>query len=492
MRMNKKYLAEDQLGWHASLSHWVTKSEDYITDYTGNHEIGAFSFRSVLPSDHTQNANCFNQVTRGGRYVRNLLQNMSGTNDMISRCYTLKQHDKLPHDIQQECEEVVDDDHMEDSQSGVDTSVIGTRATKKSKTNSSNNHPVRSTNAPNEDRSIRYVHDVRIERPMNPSMYKAYYIGDPLINQRVMVRDKDYDRLCKVEKKFTEGLHSGCIALTMTLDTQINNHMDAQQEYRDAKLMGRIDVLVRLVMSAVVTGGVSQQKYDACPNSRNYFAKIVNAHLVGEMNVQRHLTTFAENMAAMRLSGLDIEPRGDWATVGADGAMTGVTLVSPINYLCAQFLIWSVRDRFSNEISALAGISDGYMLKGPHLTYEKAVQLIKNWNANVSSSGITGQMSRATNKHAKAEVAGKPEGKIMKTTYHGKAAESSIVKSSPGGSETQKNVGLHPQYKAYLEKQTCELCKQEGHVGSLCPDPAFSDDQKSACKAAYKKKRKLE
>jgi hypothetical protein len=489
--MNKKYAAEDQLGWHASLSHWVAKAEDFITDYTGNHEIGAFGFRSVLPSDHTQNANCFHQVSKGGRYVRNLLQNMPGTIDTISRFYTVKQYDKLPHDIQQECEEVDEEDHEEDSQSGVDMATIETRAAKKAKTACNNNSLDH-----DENKVSKYVQVVKIERPMEPNLYKAYYTGDPFINQRVMVRDKDHDRLYEAEKKFTEGLYSGCIALTMTLDTQISNHMEAQQEYHDAKLVGRIDVLVRLVMAAVVTGGVSQQKYAACPNSRNYFSKIANAQLGEGQNVQRHLTTFTENMAAMRLSGLDMEPRGDWVTIGTDGTVTGVPLESPIDYLCAQYLIWSVRDRFTTEISALAGIEDGYMLKGPHLTYEKAVQLVKNWSANVSSSGITGQMNRATEKkHARAESVGKPEGKIMKTTSHRKAIENSAGASSGSSSisETQRSQGIHPKYKAFLEKQTCELCKQEGHVGSLCPDKAFTDDEKAACKAAFKKqKRKLE
>jgi len=307
-----------------------------------------------------------------------------------------------------------------------------------------------------------------------------------------MVRDKDYERLCKVEKRFSEGKYIGCIALGMTLSNQVHNHMEAQQEYRDAKLLGRVDVLVKLIMVAVVTGGVSQQKYTACPNSRTYFTKIATAHL-GEGNVQRHLTMFEENMAAMRLGGLDVEPRSEWTTIDVNGELTGVSTVSPIDYLCAQYLIWSVRDRFTTEISALAGISDGYMLKGPHLTYAKAVQLVKNWNANVSASGITGQMSRATDKkHVRAESAGKPQAKVMKTTHHGKAAESSTGASSGSSSvsETQRSGGIHPKYKAFLEKQTCELCKQEGHVGSLCPDKAFTDEEKAACKAAFKKQKR--
>jgi len=82
----------------------------------------------------------------------------------------------------------------------------------------------------------------------------------------------------------------------------------------------------------------------------------------------------------------------------------------------------------------------------------------------------------------------------MKTTLHGKAAESNPSASSGTTStpDTHRSGGIHPKYKAFLEKQTCELSRQEGHVGSLCPDKAFSDEEKAACKTAFKKqKRKL-
>ena len=90
--MSKKYSNEDQLGWHTSVNHWIAKAKDFVTDYTSNHEIGAFSFHSVLPNDHTQNANCFHQVNKGGRYVQILLLNMPGTIDTMERFYTIKQH----------------------------------------------------------------------------------------------------------------------------------------------------------------------------------------------------------------------------------------------------------------------------------------------------------------------------------------------------------------------------------------------------------------
>ena len=135
--MSKKYTEADQLGWHTSLNHWKTKAEDFITDYTGKHEIGAFSFRSVLPSDHTQNGNCFHQVTRVGRYVQNLLQNMPGTIDTVNRFYSLKQYDKLGYDLQQECEEVYEDDQEEDIGNS-DSTTTETRAAKKARTANSN------------------------------------------------------------------------------------------------------------------------------------------------------------------------------------------------------------------------------------------------------------------------------------------------------------------------------------------------------------------
>jgi len=106
---------------------------------------------------------------------------------------------------------------------------------------------------------------------MDPSTYEPYYVGDPFLNPRVIIRDKDYERLCKVEKKFNDGIYIGCIALGMTLCSQVHTHMEAQYEYRVTKLSGRVDVLVRLILVAVITGGVSQQKYTACPNSRTYF-----------------------------------------------------------------------------------------------------------------------------------------------------------------------------------------------------------------------------
>jgi len=273
--MSKKYSTEDQLGWHTSVNHWIAKAKDFITDYTANHEIGAFSFHSVLPNDHTQNANCFYQVNKGGRYVQNQLQNMPGTIETISRFYTLKQYDMLAIDLQQECEEVYEDD-LEEGTGGVDTTTsTETRAAKRAK--SGNNNAISSQEVSEENPRIsKYVQHIRIETPMEPSRYKAYYSGDPFCNERVMVRDKDYERLCKVEKKFSEGLYIGCIALAMTLQTQVNTHMEAQQEYRDAKLLGRVDVLVKLIMAAVITGGVSQTKYIACPISRNYFSGLAS------------------------------------------------------------------------------------------------------------------------------------------------------------------------------------------------------------------------
>ena len=75
----------------------------------------------------------------------------------------------------------------------------------------------------------------------------------------------------------------------------------------------------------------------------------------------------------------------------------------------------------------------------------------------------------------------------MKVTNHGKAAgnsgASSGTSSAPG---TQQSTSVHPKYKAYLETQTCELCNKTGHVGSLCPDPGFTDEETAASKEAFK------
>ena len=264
--MNKKYLEADQLTWHSSLSNWKTKAGDFVTDYTSDHEIGAFGFRGVLPSDHTQNSNCFHQVTRGGKYVQNLLPNMPGTIKTVDRFYSLSQYDKLVYDLQQECEEVYEDDHKEESQSS-----SSTRASKRTKSNNQANTQEGAEETP---KVIRYVQHLKIEVPMDPNSYEPYYASDPFSNPRVTVRDKDYERLCKVEKKFNDGIYIGCIALGMTLCNLVQTHMEAPHEYKVAKLTGRIDVLVRLILVAVITGGASQQKCTACPNSRTYFTNI--------------------------------------------------------------------------------------------------------------------------------------------------------------------------------------------------------------------------
>ena len=189
----------------------------------------------------------------------------------------------------------------------------------------------------------------------------------------------------------------------------------------------------------------------------------------------------------MRLSGFDDEARSSWGIAEGYGQAGGIDQESPVNYMCAQYLIWSVRDRFTTEISALSGISDGSELKGPNLTYQKAVQLVKNWESNRSASGITGQMDRAVEKRAdkaKAETA-----RIAKLTNHGASAEkttsSSMATLSGPSKESTEEPGIHPRYSAFLKRNPCELCKKTGHVGSKCPDTAYTDEQKEACRDSY-------
>ena len=139
----------------------------------------------MLPSDHTQNGNCFHQVTRGGRYVQNLLQNMPGTIDTVSRFYSLKQYDKLGYDLQQECDEVYEDDQEEETQSSTDTTTTETRAAKRAK---STNINVAGTQEGGREtpKICKYVQHIKIEIPMDPSRYEPYYAGDLFSNPRVM------------------------------------------------------------------------------------------------------------------------------------------------------------------------------------------------------------------------------------------------------------------------------------------------------------------
>ena len=332
--MNKKFPDQDRLKWHGTLSTWRTKMEDFIVECTGNPDIGTFALRGVLPSDHTQNANCFYQVAKGGKYVRNLLPYMAGTVDIVERYYTPTQYDKLSYDDQQECEEVHGNIIEEANQ--------GSSMRQPSKRNRSNN--TRDVDTQNEideaeatPRILRYVMRIKVEVPMNPDQYPAQYVGDPFKNIRVMVRDKDYDRLSKVEKKFVEGLHLGCIAVGMTLSDQVHLHMEAQEEYKISKQAGRVDVIVKLILIACTTGGVSKRRYDACPNSRNYFTNITNAY-IGSTSLIKHLSVFEENMTAMRLSGFDDEARSSWGVSDGYDQAGGIDQESPVNYMCAQYL----------------------------------------------------------------------------------------------------------------------------------------------------------
>ena len=48
---------------------------------------------------------------------------------------------------------------------------------------------------------------------------------------------------------------------------------------------------------------------------------------------------FDDNMAAMRLSGFDDELRAEWTTIDANGELISADPESPVDYLCAQYLI---------------------------------------------------------------------------------------------------------------------------------------------------------
>ena len=57
-----------------------------------------------------------------------------------------------------------------------------------------------------------------------------------------------------------------------------------------------------------------------------------------------------EQRQAMRLSGFDDEDRSNW--IAADGE--AVSENSPMDYMCAKYLIGSVRNRFPEEVIVLA------------------------------------------------------------------------------------------------------------------------------------------
>ena len=449
---NPKFDENNTLKWKGDIKKWEQALHDLLVQ-VADPGTASFAIHQTLPYEHTQNMNCVNKIEKNGTYIGNRMIGMPGSNETSKLGMTRTHFDKLSYEDALEVEIFQDGESIE---------LCDLRPKAKHET-------------------CEFSRILRIELPMKT--YIAKYEKDPFSNPRYMVREKDKDRLTLIETKFCEKLHIGCAYFGRTIHQQVLTYLETQIKYRQAKVEGRLDIMTILAKKAIQVGNVSSAPNKADAQSRDYLFKLQGMYCHEEKSLTTHLNTFENLVISMRECGFDREDRTSLRTM--DGSeLAEVDIRSDIDYMLGQILIWSVRDRFPQQMANI----DSSLLVAPILHYQSAIALIDKWNRE-ATSGLSGQAKRDKVKKANPKQHEKEtSGTVLMVTNHA-SAQKEEEKNNKREKPNTKSIIRSSKYKEFLSKQTCEICNKQGHLGSQCEDPKATEERKTECFQEYKKRK---